>query len=482
MEINIFINKFISFEKINNLYELDVRGIKFWHIIRFDIYMEILSQSTSIGEAYITSKKNDFVKRMIFIIKELPFIITKNPFISKHKEILITNSGRRVKNGDIYECLYTDDLVSKLDHSYLLLERTYQGSHMKPIKKCNIAYTDYIDNIYYWKKLLSKIMRIQYLNDTEKIKIIKIIKKINKEFNVKLNTEEWLKKINNIPLAYKVYYENLNKIIKRIEPKVIIQEDSYNMFCYIINEIAKKKGIPTIELQHGTMGKYHIAYNFAEEMNLPGFPDYIFTFGQFWKDVTRFPIGDSKIKVVGWPYYEKKINFHKNIKKPYPEKQILFISQGTIGKELSKVAIELSEKILDGYNIIYKLHPGEYNRWKKDYPWLKSGNISVIDNNKYDMHYYFAQADIQIGVYSTAIFEGLGYGIDTYICRFYGHEYVKELYDNNLATLVDSAYELVELIEGNNQKKNNYETEYFWRTNSLENIKSEIRKIINMRD
>ena len=41
----------------------------------------------------------------------------------------------------------------------------------------------------------------------------------------------------------------------------------------------------------------------------------------------------------------------------------------TIGRELSKLAVELSGKIQGtDYKIIYKLHPGEYQDWKNRYP------------------------------------------------------------------------------------------------------------------
>ncbi len=51
------------------------------------------------------------------------------------------------------------------------------------------------------------------------------------------------------------------------------------------------------------------------------------------------------------------------------KKQIIFISQGITGKELSKKAVELSDNN-NGYKIIYKLHPGEFAEWDKEYPWL----------------------------------------------------------------------------------------------------------------
>jgi hypothetical protein len=247
-----------------------------------------------------------------------------------------------------------------------------------------------------------------------------------------------------------------------------------------VNSIAKIKNIPTIELQHGIIGKNTIAYNFYKKMNIATFPDFIFLFGDFWKNEARFPINDSKLISVGWPYYEIKRNRYLKLKEKNLKNKILFLSQGTVGKDLSKIAFEVS-KMLDPnyYKIIYKLHPCECSRWIKEYPWLVGSNIDVICSNENDIHFYFSQASAQVGVYSTAIFEGLSYGLKTFICKLYKYYTMNVLYEKEYAILIETATELSshlkKLCEANITKTN---VDQFFKNNSLDNIKKNIETII----
>src|SRR5699024_2275823 len=115
---------------------------------------------------------------------------------------------------------------------------------------------------------------------------------------------------------------------------------------------------------------------------------------------------------------------------PKKKKQILFISQGTIGKELAKLALNISRNMPD-YHFIFKLHPGEFDRWRSEYTELSTAakfeNFEVIDNNKINLYRFLAESDYQIGVYSTAIFEGLTLGCKTVLFNLPGIEYMKDL-------------------------------------------------------
>ncbi|MFZ3577515.1 hypothetical protein [Virgibacillus sp. DJP39] len=472
------IEQFLEFEKKLKLFKHEGNNIKYWHLIRFGIYSEIEKQKIGLGIGHDSLKGKSILSRIKIKFKQIPNILFNSPFFLKEKEFLILNHQRRVMNENVYTCIYTDNILSSLNDSYLVLEDPLLDTHLKPIPKTNIKYTDYIHNFYLLKRVVKKLKGERLLAELEKIKIREMIKSINNEFSIKLNEEQWVKNVGNALLEYKTMYKHYDKIIKRINPKIIIEVVSYAPSKFVINEIAKRRNIPTVELQHGTMGKYHVAYNFAEKFNLDTFPDYVFLFGKFWQDNTRLPISDSRIKVVGWPYFEQKLNENKEKRKIKKEKVILFISQGTIGNQLSKIALELSKKIDHNQNrIIYKLHPGEYLRWKEEYPWLLGSNIEIVDNNLHDMHYYFAQANVQVGVSSTALFEGIGYGLSTLVYKLPSHKYLEELYLSDLAYLVDDVDELLTYI--NLDYKNNFNnTNYFWEENSLENIKKALNDIL----
>ena len=87
----------------------------------------------------------------------------------------------------------------------------------------------------------------------------------------------------------------------------------YGFKMMLLCETAKELGIPVVELQHGTMGKEHIAYNFLKKRRLKSFPDYIFTFSQYDKKAARFPLTSDRIYAVGYPEMENKIIEYKKL-------------------------------------------------------------------------------------------------------------------------------------------------------------------------
>ena len=475
------IDKFIKFEYEEDLFNKEIQGIKFWHFIRFSIYNKILKQKYNFGQAHSNLSGKKFITKVWYKFRQLPNFILKSPLYGlKQKDILVLNHQRRVKNGNYYDCIYTDEILENIKKSYYVFEEPYLEKHFKPIRTKNIRYFDYINFIIAIKIKAFKFINPNYgtLCKKDLNELYLLLNNINKIFDVKIDDDKAIKEIKNIILVYRLSKKYYEKILNKIRPKVIIEVCSYGFSRFLFNELAKKRGIKIVELQHGTMGKYHIAYNFYKKIKLDTFPEYILLFGDFWKNNTRFPLKKENLIVTGFPYFEGRLKeLTINNRKSSKKENILFISQGTVGKELSKLAINLNNLINhEKYNIIYKLHPGEFDRWETEYLWLKESNIKVIDNNKNDIYYYFSKCNFQIGVYSTAIFEGLGFNLKTFIYKTYGCQHMKYLYENSYAQLVTSAGDIINQL--NNDKNNIENKEFFWKSNSLKNIISNINNII----
>ncbi len=477
------VDKFIKFEEDNNLIVNKVRNIEYWPIVREMIFSEINSKFENINIAHdnFNSKKlRNKIKGIVIFTKN---ILSHKIEPLENKDILIFNHPRRLKNGLHYDCPYTDSILKVIKQSYYVFEESYFQEHLKPIKTDDIRYTDRINLKFYIEYFFVKFSGLHKLEKADRNHIIYVIDKLNNEFKLELDKELYVEKIEKELIKFELLHKYYSKIIKEIKPKLIIEVISYERRRKVINSIAKKYEIPTIELQHGTIGKYEIAYNYFRKQDIHTFPDYLFTFGEYWKANSRFPIEENNVMSVGWNYFEEKVKEYKVCSFEGNNKNILFISQGTIGDKLSKIAVELESLLIKGdYQIIYKLHPGEYNRWKIEYPWLVKSNIEVVDNNDKDMHYYYAKATIQIGVYSTAIFEGLGYGLKTIICKLYGYEFMEDLYKNNYAKLVENADEIMEYLSTDILETKGVNINYFWKDNSIINVIRGIDKIIKLRD
>lgn len=131
---------------------------------------------------------------------------------------------------------------------------------------------------------------------------------------------------------------------------------------------------------------------------------------------------------------------------------VLFISQGTIGNKLSEIAYNHALSNPDQI-VTYKLHPGEYARWEKEYTYLlrakKLSNFRIIDDNRTDLYLLLSKSEYAIGVYSTAIYEGLIMGCKTILMNLPGIEYMEYLIHKGIVKLADNHNEIKKIMSSN---------------------------------
>ena len=469
-------NSFLEFEKKNHLLMDEYEGFFYWQYLRFFIFEEIFSKVN-----HEEKQENSISEKSKVWLPFFKNLIKKNPLVKREKaEILVLNSPKKIKEKDVYKDIYFDYILDNIDFTYLCLEEiNFSYPHIKEKKDDFIIYNDFIELCV---RIESKIYLFKNKCNLYIEKIQNLLNELEKIYNVELNKDEILKFSVKSMAKYKKRKKWYKKLLKSIDPKIIIEECYYGPIRMEINEIAKELGINVIELQHGVMGKYHIAYNFLEKRRIHTFPDYIFLFSEVWKKYTRFPIENSKIIVTGFPHLQKKVINKRNNKKIGDKYTILVISQPDIGKNLANFIIEFykntKNKVFFECNIIYKFHPVEANNWKREYPQLVKykNEFKIIVDNTVDIHNLFAMSDCQVGVYSTALFEGLAYQLDTYILDVEKNKYVEELIEENYAKLVKKPQELMENIlkdKGNVKKRAN-----FWKSSALENCIENINIIM----
>lgn len=469
------IKKFLEIEEKYNLCYWEIDGINLWEYSRFEIWNYVFcTEKLSLQKAHRTRNIEACSVFFDFITSFLRFKLAKK----RNVDVCFITHERRVKEKDYYDCIYSENLIKKYPNS-IVIERPHNYSHLKPVRTNNLYYTDWIIVI---GNLFAKLNAV--LNTAKYKKIKNLVRQgieeaylemkqiyqleTSLESLVKLNTEKYFM----CKIQYRMYQGLLNKF----SPKVIVEVCHYSRQCMLINEIAKKMNIPTIELQHGTMHSEHAAYQYSSDKSIQQLPDEILLFSDYWSEQIHMPIKKEKLYATGFPYFENKIEEYRKSTKRSDCRTILFISQGTIGKELSLLAVKLSNMLQNSaYRIIYKLHPGEYSDWKQQYNWLVESNIEVVDNLNRDIYSYFAESDIQIGVYSTAIYEGLGFGLDTYIYNIGHADTMKTLIEGKYAKMFNTVEELLVFLD--KEEISQYTTK-FWKENALENQCREIDKYL----
>lgn len=466
MDFKELTEQFFHMEDELDLFELKIQGVYFWERIRFSVHRQILVSSGIIGEAH-TKTERTFANRLKSGIRSVKNLAVKNPYFFSEKDILFLGSPRRMlKDDGKWWDIYCDPIIEVFDMPYAYIELPYQNMHFTPAKTREIGYMDIIN---YLGAIKCKFNSFE-LSEEELVFLENIQYHILNRFKVKINLKNQVHWQLNFRKNVLPLYERL---LRKVKPKLVILVCSYGFETFI--EACKSMDIPVAELQHGVLSRYHLGYSFpGPKKTKRAFPDYFLAFGDYWKDSVEFPLEKERIISVGYPYLENEVKKYSDIKK---KDQILFISQGTIGGEMSKFAVELSKDHRMKHKIIYKLHPGEYSRWRKAYPWLGESGIWVIDYNEIPLYRLFAESKIQVGVHSTAIFEGLNFGLRTYLLDLPGVEYMEGLIESQDARIVKSIDEFIVSLFGENFGKR-INTEKYFRCSSIENIKSAITSIL----
>lgn len=469
----ITLDEFIKFEYENRLFNVSVDSVYYWIYIRNSIYKDLYDLGYGIGK----KKKINYIpkeKRKISIKILYERWIKYNILFAKHRDILIFSSERKYRFDKFYEDIFTHLLDKELKISHYVIDKNFQEEIYLPQDSNNIKMHDI--NLY---QAIFSIKPQKRMVTKEKFDK-DIIEPLEKYFKVTIDTiikKEWLSILNSYLLWHDLYASYYRFILNKIRPKLILLVCSYAFSNQVLCEVAKEKNIPTIELQHGMSGNLEIPYDFYKKMRLRAFPDYFFAFGEYDKYNTRWPIANSRVIPVGFPYYEKRVNEIINVSKHNKVKIILALS--SMQENLLKEMISLSRLLNpDEYKIIYKLHPLELKDTNIS-ALVKGTGIELAQDIKKDVYFYFEKADWVIGIGTTALYEAVSLRLNIAIldCGKSDNSF-DILCESGRAVKVKDAYEFSQVLQlgkcNYNCKKN-----IFYEKNSLSRMKKAILFILS---
>jgi hypothetical protein len=461
---------FFEIEDKFDLLNKKINGIYFWERIRHIIIEHVLKENLPIPYPFpLVSIEWKIQNLLGIVIRSFRNILFKNPFLSTKKDILLFGFPRRkLKSDGKWWDIFNDPIIENLNYSYELIENYYGKNHLKPPKTQNIRYLDFVVFLSVFK-IYFRLVRIIFSSEE-----INLLKKLSEEFKSKFKFDlDLVKYIKKDLLIRKASLPLIKKYLQKISPKIIIGVMKGSRWFPL--EAAKHLGIPTIELQHGVIHQYHLLYSYRKNRLKRVFPDYFFTFGDYWRDSVSFPISKNNVVSVGYPYLEDEILKYKNVKK---KNQIIFLSSVEIGKELSNFAFEFSKRKKTNFDVIIKLHPGEYHRWKSLYPLLINSPIIIIDNDEPPLYQLLMESKVQVGVNSTVIYEGIHLGLKTFLLDIPWIETMEYLIKMRLVKLINSVEQLeLELL---NLEENDVwdDSDYFFKKNASHNVNKQIKSII----
>lgn len=407
-------------EEKYGLLDFEVDGVKVWQSMRMSIYYELAQLLGIFSHPHSKVRKIDKIKHLIKYIKNSIF---DNYFTLYNVDSIVFSHTRTVNvDGelmDIYTKYFTDELIQK-SIGLIEFEKSDAGEHKRERKE----HVHYLDWIELMQSFLGIFVSVRILSEQQAV-LKQIEEEIASVCGVKLSLiQRVCKHIKRFNTIYFLY----DKVFKKVMPQSIYLVVSYGKAAMI--KAAKDNEIEVRELQHGIFSKFHLGYSFPNYSGtLAYFPDKFYVWNNFWKEMIRFPIEEENIVIDHFRYLDEQKSKFSHLKRD--DNQVVVLSQGALGNSIA-------EKVLKYYSrfesciVKYKLHPGEFDRWQ-EYPALVQ--LSHLDNveiikDEIPLYELFATSGLQVGVFSTALYEGIEFGCRTLLFQLPGIEYMNKFIDS----------------------------------------------------
>lgn len=447
-ELGEFHRQFLALEEELGLFDITLGGVPIWERIRERVKIDLLAEMGLTGEIRPSdSSLRDKIRGSYLLARNA---IRRNPFVTAPAELVFFGHPRRKEHSGQWLDIYCDPLYQQGDLDTVHLEPPWEFQHFRPAATSELRYTDLIEFVGQANAHIGA--KRESLSATERAQIERIQAEFEAAFDVEM---ELLARIQEILDRRAVMKPLYTRLLNRIDPSlaVIVAHSSRETFIESCHDV----DVPVAELQHGQISPYSYQHAFPGDRTKEAYPDYLLTFGEFWETAASLPIESDRVIPVGYPYFERELDRLRPLEQ---RRQVVVISTPEAGPRLSKIAADLSRRRTFDYDIVYKLHPGEYQNWETKYPWLTESSLSVAASDGPSLYELFAESSIQVGVGSTALYEGLAFELSTYLVREPTVEWLGPVIETGGATVVESASALVDAI-GNSEQQPVQREQYF---------------------
>ncbi len=462
----------IKHDLLNNK---SIDGFQYWNYMRRDMFMSFKDEYAGIEPPFYENMKNGSEDSIFGKLKRVCRLLVPgygDPVIKS--DVMFICHGRRQKIDGKMVSIYTDYVADHFPGS-VNLQRNGQGVYKRDeIYSKNLIFSDKITiKSYIYRYLVKYLDPGKYRKIRDRvIEDMKIpFDDLTENYGLHPKIRDFAERVTVLYFFYKIRKPEFEKLLRKISPKVIVEIVAKSFDAGIINEIAFEQGIETIELQHGTMGAWY-----PDNVTVPQSVKWFFSFGDFWSDSVKYPIPDDHVMSVGFPYHDTEMADYPAEKQEHDRNTVIFLSSRKYGKDFSSLAAEL-KRIRPELHVIYKLHPREYSDYKEKYTALKDADIEIVADNYTPLYGLFARCSMQVGVESTAIYEGMGFNLTTYIWDIPKAVSMKDIVDRGYAELVKDAEDLAQKIDNRKKDSAGYDLNAFWKEGGMENIVNGIKKV-----
>lgn len=421
-----------SLERKYNLLDWEVRGIKLWQACRMQMY-SIVSHKTGVLEIPAADKMLQEVpkprktswKKLKTLFRQT---LRSNPLTSeKNLDAIVFSSKRYMQKEDGgLEDIYTAPVVAELKKA----GQKFLYAHQAEKPGLQMDETVFILSGLALLRTLLETLLLKFPRFSARFSPadLALIQQIEDGVNEQAGISIRLLSMFESALAKfrvkQLYYRTL---LRAKRPKQIYLVTSYGRMPLVW--AAKAQNIEVVEIQHGTMSPYHLGYSYPsypDDHKTPVyFPDRMRLWGPYWRDITPIPLPPEKLEMTGFSHFRQCRDLYP--KADRKTQQVLVVSQEALSSQLAAFVAETAVQNPE-LTFMYKLHPRE-GRLLKTSPALQRlqtlPNVLLLQDG--DLYALMAESAYLMGVFSTAIYEGLAFGCKPVLINLPGIDYIRTL-------------------------------------------------------
>ncbi|MFK7907396.1 MAG: hypothetical protein AB8B69_19835 [Chitinophagales bacterium] len=319
---------------------------------------------------------------------------------------------------------------------------------------------------------------------------LEYLNQLDKRLKINVNKQIIIGELCKVLCYKKVFQE----ILEATKPKTVVFSCYYTPGIFAATLACNERNIPTIEVQHGQQGDYHLMYTHWKSMPQEGYdllPTHFWMWGE--KSAARIREWANKTQrhqviLGGNPWvafcseYDVNITesdilaFDKLIKNK-PKK--VLIAMQYVEDFYNSCLIEAMREGGDDFLWLIRMHPRMLRYREEVEKFLKKNNCKNYEltyANSLPVYYLFKKVNIQITFWSTVAYEGLAFGVHTILIHRNGYDAMKAYVDENVFKYTENAQELISFIESGVFEKE--KTPYILASSKL--IQEEFSAILNV--
>ena len=428
----------VAAENDFDLFSQTAGGVRYWEVARFEVFHRLLGTGSTHQKHYDYGSKQTLGK-MVAGVRGMAGAMRHQPFWPvAQAENLIWLHERKWKVGDGLVDPYLSWLVERIGADKC---KVYdQGTAIGTYERRLAPFEQTFDGVKLLSRAYGRILRRGDLDDAA----LRLLGELEDRFFRTLGASIPLKDIIALRIRYfQPAYALYRRLLAAMKPGRLIVAVAYDR--HPIVAAANDLGVETFEMQHGVIGVYHPGYNYRSAVEIPYKPRHLLSFGEFWSGWGPFA-PNMEFHAGGAPTLHDRLSRYRDGREK--DIDVVFVSQSE-HHDLFDFAVE-TVRLMKAGTMVFRPHPREdasgYVRFLKDNPDIRS-HLRVADQSEEpDTLALLARTRYQVGVYSTALLEGMQLGCTTIVVQQMGAELFEHLVRDGLCLPADTPADAVAAV------------------------------------